>query len=197
MLTRGGHGGASSSSGEGELREKQRVRAELIRDYTTRSVDDYIKHHNCAVMMGQLQQQGSIDIPKQFLEFLEKSLSNRIGSKKQLKITKNRMISDGSAVNEIKEYCEKYMGDTIEEIHENCKNKMKEFMFNNAVKNGSTACSICLEEFQEDKVIVKTKCNHYFHRDCISKNFKEGSANFKKCPICRATLELDDNEDVS
>uniref|UniRef100_A0A914LWU6 RING-type domain-containing protein n=1 Tax=Meloidogyne incognita TaxID=6306 RepID=A0A914LWU6_MELIC len=73
---------------------------------------------------------------------------------------------------------------------------MKEFMFNNAVKNGSTACSICLEEFQEDKVIVKTKCNHYFHRDCISKNFKEGSANFKKCPICRATLELDDNEDV-
>nr|CAD2188790.1 unnamed protein product [Meloidogyne enterolobii] len=96
------------------------------------------------------------------------------------------MIRDGSAFNEIKEYCEKYMGDTIEEIRENCKQ---------CHKNGSTVCSICLEEFQEDKGIVKTKCNHYFHWDCISENFK-GGVDFKKCPICRATLELDDNEDV-
>ncbi|CAK5091939.1 unnamed protein product [Meloidogyne enterolobii] len=69
-------------------------------------------------------------------------------------------------------------------------------MYNEAVANNNTHCPVCLEEFTKEEIIVKTKCNHYFHWDCISKYFEEGRGNFGKCPICRGELDLDDNEDA-
>lgn len=48
-------------------------------------------------------------------------------------------------------------------------------------------CSICLddlcEEIQEsnDKKIVKTTCNHYFHRSCITTWLRE----HRNCPLCQ------------
>lgn len=41
-------------------------------------------------------------------------------------------------------------------------------------------CSICLEDFS-DNVILKLRCNHLFHRNCIYNWF-----NFDiRCPLCR------------
>lgn len=43
-------------------------------------------------------------------------------------------------------------------------------------------CSICLEGFDDDeqRQIVKTKCNHLFCKPCITKWFRENN----KCPLC-------------
>ena len=44
-------------------------------------------------------------------------------------------------------------------------------------------CSICLDSLCEenDKQIVKTTCNHYFHRSCIVTWLRE----HRKCPLCQ------------
>jgi SUMO ligase MMS21 Smc5/6 complex component len=44
-------------------------------------------------------------------------------------------------------------------------------------------CSICLEKIIKDN--MKTKCNHYFHNDCINswKNIGKNS-----CPNCRTHI---------
>ncbi len=42
-------------------------------------------------------------------------------------------------------------------------------------------CSICLEKFSKNDSIYITDCNHYFHKDCIIKHFK----NNYNCPLCR------------
>lgn len=47
-------------------------------------------------------------------------------------------------------------------------------------------CSICLDDLCEgnhesnDKLIVKTTCNHYFHRSCITTWLRE----HRNCPLC-------------
>ena len=44
-------------------------------------------------------------------------------------------------------------------------------------------CSICLDDLCEgnDKQVVKTKCNHYFHRKCIVTWLRE----HRNCPLCQ------------
>lgn len=45
-------------------------------------------------------------------------------------------------------------------------------------------CSICLDELcdrSNDKQIVKTTCNHYFHRSCITTWLRE----HRNCPLCQ------------
>ena len=46
-------------------------------------------------------------------------------------------------------------------------------------------CNICLEKFEKDHVLVHTKCNHLYHKDCIIKWLKEYSV---KCPICKIKI---------
>ena len=43
-------------------------------------------------------------------------------------------------------------------------------------------CSICLQKFCKNECIYVTDCNHYFHKDCIIKHFK----NNYNCPLCRS-----------
>lgn len=46
-------------------------------------------------------------------------------------------------------------------------------------------CSICLEEFEKQKEIYQLKCNHYFHKKCLSEWMK-----FKNtCPLDRKNIE--------
>ena len=56
----------------------------------------------------------------------------------------------------------------------------------NKLKNNlNINCSICISSLIKDDEIIKTKCNHTFHKDCIIKYLKEYS---NKCPICRTEV---------
>lgn len=46
----------------------------------------------------------------------------------------------------------------------------------------SRQCNICLEDYQDDEEILLLKCNHYYHKDCIT-NWISKESN--KCPICK------------
>jgi hypothetical protein len=50
----------------------------------------------------------------------------------------------------------------------------------------SNECLICMDEFKRDDNIIKTSCNHLFHKKCI-KTWLCGESN--KCPICRIEIE--------
>lgn len=43
-------------------------------------------------------------------------------------------------------------------------------------------CTICLMDIEKDDKIIKLKCSHYFHKDCITDYLKEFDY---KCPVCR------------
>jgi hypothetical protein len=46
----------------------------------------------------------------------------------------------------------------------------------------TTNCSICMEDYTNDKKVVLLKCNHYYHESCI----QNWLCNEKvTCPICR------------
>uniref|UniRef100_A0A915PDA7 RING-type domain-containing protein n=1 Tax=Meloidogyne floridensis TaxID=298350 RepID=A0A915PDA7_9BILA len=191
-------GGVAVASSSRDVRPSSSTNElqELIRDYSSYSFADHISNNDCLDKMEKLSQEGSSNIPKKYLKFLEKSLSEKGVSNSQIKKKMNEMINDGSAVNEIKEYCDNFTSKSINEIKQNCSNKMKEFAYNEVIQNGIEECPICTEEFTKDKVIAKTKCGHYFHWDCISKNFAEGSGNYESCPICREKLEFIANKEV-
>ena len=64
----------------------------------------------------------------------------------------------------------------------------KEF-FNNADNN----CSICLENFVENKsIICLTPCSHIFHFDCLIK-WSENVENSFKCPNCNFDFLSEEN----
>ena len=43
-------------------------------------------------------------------------------------------------------------------------------------------CNICLDIFQEKEELIKLKCDHLYHTNCIAEWLKKHS---NKCPICR------------
>lgn len=43
------------------------------------------------------------------------------------------------------------------------------------------SCTICLEDFDNTKIIVQTRCNHYYHKECL-KNWLNVDST---CPNCR------------
>ena len=57
-------------------------------------------------------------------------------------------------------------------------------------------CSICLKEIKENNKVM-TDCNHPFHLSCILKNFKINNYSGEKCPICRKSLFISPNQQVS
>ena len=75
---------------------------------------------------------------------------------------------------------------------------MKKHVFKAAVKTNQKTCSICLKNFKKEDDIIRTKCEHYFHWECISKWFKSSdSANHKSCPFrCPGRLEISMPEEV-
>jgi len=48
-----------------------------------------------------------------------------------------------------------------------------------------TECSIRMEPFDKNSVIVQTTCGHYFNEECLRKWFLEKET----CPMCRAAFE--------
>lgn len=51
--------------------------------------------------------------------------------------------------------------------------------------NFKDTCQICLEDYQENRIVVKTPCNHIFHKKCIKKWFCDTNV---KCPLCREDI---------
>lgn len=48
--------------------------------------------------------------------------------------------------------------------------------------NDNLPCNICLEEVKKEDSLVKLKCNHIYHKDCIKEWLTKQST---KCPNCR------------
>jgi len=64
--------------------------------------------------------------------------------------------------------------DNIETIH-----------YENLNNNSIDECLICTEQFVQNDIIKKIKCNHLFHTHCIKPWLCEES---NKCPICRVEV---------
>ena len=47
-----------------------------------------------------------------------------------------------------------------------------------------SCCPICLEEYDNNKKIIKLNCNHIFHESCIKEWFVEKD----NCPNCRKII---------
>jgi len=45
-------------------------------------------------------------------------------------------------------------------------------------------CSICLQVFNENEILLRLPCQHKFHNNCINTWLN----NNQSCPLCRATL---------
>ena len=45
-------------------------------------------------------------------------------------------------------------------------------------------CSICLDNYKKDDMIIILSCNHNFHEPCL----KEWSKNNNSCPHCRENI---------
>ncbi|KAJ1951107.1 hypothetical protein FBU59_000354 [Linderina macrospora] len=50
------------------------------------------------------------------------------------------------------------------------------------------SCTICNDEFAEDRDLTRLPCKHYFHRECI----KPWLELHNTCPMCRHELPSDD-----
>ena len=61
-------------------------------------------------------------------------------------------------------------------------------------------CSICLEPLKDLKVCGNMNCKHLYHCDCIDTWIKTsdvyGDFSNKKCPICRAPLNVFEADDT-
>jgi hypothetical protein len=51
-------------------------------------------------------------------------------------------------------------------------------------------CSICLEHFCENSMIVKLQCDHIFHVNCL-KTWFENVIHELKCPNCFTKIDLE------
>lgn len=73
----------------------------------------------------------------------------------------------------------------------NNKNNFHIMMLKNVKHPPNESCSICLERFYDEEKnevspeVIITKCNHYFHRDCLKMIQTKLS-----CPLCRKDMRV-------
>lgn len=48
------------------------------------------------------------------------------------------------------------------------------------------SCSICLYDYNNEDMITKLECLHFFHTECI----KEWGIRKPNCPICRSNISI-------
>jgi hypothetical protein len=61
---------------------------------------------------------------------------------------------------------------------------IKEIDKDEIVDKINNMCSICLEEYIDDRKMSRLKCDHIYHKECIMKWIK----NNNECPLCRAEV---------
>ncbi|XP_061341933.1 probable E3 ubiquitin-protein ligase XERICO [Gastrolobium bilobum] len=71
-------------------------------------------------------------------------------------------------------------------------NSMEKVRFNqDASSNLDDTCSICLEKLRDgsNSKLVRTKCSHVFHEDCITEWLQHCIAHQSySCPLCRCQI---------
>ena len=48
-------------------------------------------------------------------------------------------------------------------------------------------CCICLDEFNDnndENIVYMSKCNHFYHKNCITTWIRSGNNQSFKCPMC-------------
>ena len=53
------------------------------------------------------------------------------------------------------------------------------------IENDDDVCSICLDKLKSEKEVVKTKCDHIYHRDCLTVSINSSN----NCPLCRRRID--------
>jgi hypothetical protein len=60
------------------------------------------------------------------------------------------------------------------------------------LKDDRPTCGICLENIEKNKLVVKTPCNHLFHKTCLQTWFRKNQMLFAAtCPNCRARVPVE------
>ena len=77
--------------------------------------------------------------------------------------------------------------DNIEDVIEsqNFLNRHHIIIFTN-VENSEDDCPICCEKLLEN--IIKTECNHIFHKECLMHWINSSQTQRYNCPICVSNL---------
>jgi len=74
-------------------------------------------------------------------------------------------------------------------LNEDKFNNLERVSLNNLVDTNVKDCLICLECFDEKDELIKIKCKHIFHCNCI-KSWLCNESN--KCPVCRIEVDKGD-----
>jgi len=64
-------------------------------------------------------------------------------------------------------------------LDDECLNKLESFEVGNVDYD---RCTICLGDIEQGNKLIKLKCTHYFHEDCLKEYLEEYDY---KCPVCR------------
>ena len=84
---------------------------------------------------------------------------------------------------ETNEYNPNEYEDVIVTLDDDDYNKLQSIKYSELnEEEKSKKCSICLVGFENDDMLLKLPCDHYFHKQCIEEWLKEYDY---KCPVCR------------
>lgn len=99
----------------------------------------------------------------------------------KLQILQREQVDISSKLNFHRELARIYVNQIIQAKY---KAKYDAFKFKNAIARGrcNRTCSICLENI--DKDVQLTRCNHAFHRSCMS----QWQLRNNTCPMCRGDI---------
>ena len=61
-----------------------------------------------------------------------------------------------------------------------------ETIFQGKIVKSNESCGICMEKLIKDDEIIRLKCSHYFHNECIMESIKFTNT----CPLCRDTIKI-------
>lgn len=53
------------------------------------------------------------------------------------------------------------------------------------IENDEEVCSICLDKLNSEKEVIKTKCDHVYHKDCLTVSINTSNS----CPLCRRRID--------
>jgi len=63
-------------------------------------------------------------------------------------------------------------------------NNLDHIVYNKINTNNFEMCSICHIDFEIDDNLIKTRCNHFYHKACITQWFNRST----KCPNCWSSV---------